>query len=150
MSDQPTALYRLYDATGALLYVGITSDPERRFKQHAYLKPWWGDVARREIRWFANRPAAERAEVEAIQDDDPLHNGTHSPSRARRINRDAVDEAGVRHISLSRARTQWNDVVDQAMNGTPTALLNYGRPHAFLVTPEFYERALALGADKES
>ncbi|MFD5616676.1 GIY-YIG nuclease family protein [Kitasatospora sp. NPDC127060] len=29
-----TALYRLFDASGALLYVGITTDPKARFKGH--------------------------------------------------------------------------------------------------------------------
>lgn len=143
MPDQQTALYWLYGADDALLYVGITDDPERRFKQHAYLKPWWGDVVRHELQWFPNRPAAARAEVEAIEDHDPVHNGTHSPSRARRINQDQVDAAGVRHISLGRARNQWNDVVDEAKSGTRTALLNYGKPHAYLVPMAFYERALA-------
>jgi len=40
-----TFLYRCYDRSGALLYVGITDALGRRMAQHASDKPWWGDVA---------------------------------------------------------------------------------------------------------
>jgi predicted GIY-YIG superfamily endonuclease len=36
-----TALYRLYDATDQLLYVGISTNPEERWKTHTMLKSWW-------------------------------------------------------------------------------------------------------------
>lgn len=34
LDDHPTALYRLRDAAGQLLYVGITSDVETRLRSH--------------------------------------------------------------------------------------------------------------------
>lgn len=40
-----TALYRLYDDSGTLLYVGITNDIDIRWKTHGRHKPWWGVVA---------------------------------------------------------------------------------------------------------
>lgn len=40
----PTALYHLYDQTGQLLYVGITSNPPRRWKEHRKTMAWWVDV----------------------------------------------------------------------------------------------------------
>lgn len=75
-----TALYRLYDAHGALLYVGITSDPERRWKQHAIERAdtWWPQVARRSVEWVGTRTAAEEAEVKAITEERPLHNRAHN------------------------------------------------------------------------
>lgn len=39
-----TALYRLADADGVLLYVGVATDPWKRFLQHAATKRWWSDV----------------------------------------------------------------------------------------------------------
>jgi hypothetical protein len=45
-----TALYRLYDETGQLLYVGITTYPPKRFVEHERDKPWWPQVARRRAR----------------------------------------------------------------------------------------------------
>ncbi|MGY5033279.1 GIY-YIG nuclease family protein [Streptomyces sp. 900116325] len=40
------AVYRLYDAADALLYVGSAYDPEERCKAH-HDKPWWPKVTRR-------------------------------------------------------------------------------------------------------
>jgi hypothetical protein len=42
---QPTTLYRFYDASGRLLYVGIAGNPGRRFAQHGRDKSWWSQVA---------------------------------------------------------------------------------------------------------
>ncbi len=69
-----TALYRLFGAEGELLYVGITTTPEVRLKQHAFDKPWWGDVAESKVEWFPTRVDAERAEREAIRKDAPKWN----------------------------------------------------------------------------
>lgn len=56
-----TALYRLYDANGVLLYIGISGDPKRRFRQHARTKHWWPEVVRKEEVWFDTRREAEDA-----------------------------------------------------------------------------------------
>lgn len=69
-----TALYRLFDATDQLLYVGIAEDPKRRWQQHAGDKAWWSQVARRDVEWLATRGAAEALERAAIVDERPLHN----------------------------------------------------------------------------
>ena len=39
-----TALYRLYDNDGELLYVGVTKNPGTGWRSTAQ-KAWWGDVA---------------------------------------------------------------------------------------------------------
>jgi predicted GIY-YIG superfamily endonuclease len=57
-SDEPTALYRLFDTDGVLLYVGITRDTEKRWRQHALKKPWWPQVAERTVEWHPTRLAA--------------------------------------------------------------------------------------------
>jgi hypothetical protein len=69
-----TAVYRLYGEGGALLYVGAAGVPDSRFRHHARHKPWWAEVARREIEWHADRPAALRAEAQAIIAERPLYN----------------------------------------------------------------------------
>ena len=53
---EPTALYRLYDCDGTLMYVGITSNPERRFSEHASDKHWWPHVTRKAVQWYGTRP----------------------------------------------------------------------------------------------
>lgn len=72
-----TALYRLYDEGGVLLYVGITNMPNVRFDAHA-MKPWWSQVEHKDIKWFANRQLASQAEVLAIRNEHPVHNSMHA------------------------------------------------------------------------
>lgn len=76
-SQDRTALYRLHDAEGVLLYVGITSDPQQRFSAHKQDKPWWPDVARKSIEWYDTRADAELAEEAAIKIKSPRYNIVH-------------------------------------------------------------------------
>lgn len=77
-SNGRTALYRLYDASGQLLYAGIAANPKERWEDHAAKKPWWPEVARRDVEWFATREAAEAAEQDAIVAERPRHNAKHA------------------------------------------------------------------------
>jgi predicted GIY-YIG superfamily endonuclease len=74
-----TALYRPYDADDNFLYVGITVNPAARFAQHAADKPWWPQVARREVEWYGSRRSALAAEEAAIKRHSPGANRQHSP-----------------------------------------------------------------------
>lgn len=102
MPEEPkrTALYRLYDSSEALLYVGISTYPDERFKQHAGDKAWWHHVARREIAWLDSRDEALKAEAEAMVEERPLYNGYHHlgrgwPLKARKYD-DAAERVAVR------------------------------------------------------
>lgn len=90
MSER-TALYRIYDAKDALLYIGITNNFGRRWAQHGARKPWWRQVRRQTVLWYDSRAEAEAAEVAAIRNEHPLHN-THNAVRtpARRPRRAAL------------------------------------------------------------
>ncbi len=68
------AVYRLYNAVDALLYVGISDHPKRRFGEHHDDKPWWREVHRWEVEWFPNRALAEAEEATAIRDEVPAFN----------------------------------------------------------------------------
>lgn len=68
-----TALYRLFGEK-SLLYVGVTSEPLRRWTRHAEDKAWWPEVSKLTLEWFPNRDAALAAEIAAILDEHPLHN----------------------------------------------------------------------------
>jgi len=69
-----TAVYRLFDGEGRLLYIGITFNPRDRWNGHSGTKSWWKDVVRREVEWHETRAEAERAEVAAIRAEHPLYN----------------------------------------------------------------------------
>ena len=95
-----SALYRLYDSEETLLYVGISTQPAERLKQHALEKLWWHHVARREITWLDNRAEALAAEAKAMEEERPLYNGYHHlgkgwPQKALEYD-DTAERAGVR------------------------------------------------------
>jgi prevent-host-death family protein len=137
LDEERTAVYRLYDEAGRLLYIGISYQPEVRFEQHSELKSWWADVARREIEWFDDRPTAAAAEALAIRTEDPEYNGTYSPRRKRCTIRDGEAGDGVYEVSLSLARPKLTSLVNSVADGGPAvAFLNYGRRDAYLVSIE--------------
>ena len=78
-----TALYRMFDAAGALLYVGITGHLPARIAAHDGEKRWWQDVAAVTVEHFSTRDAASAAETTAIKSENPLYNITHSPNGKR-------------------------------------------------------------------
>lgn len=73
MVDVPTCVYRLYDKSGELLYVGLSLNPEQRFIKHRR-RPWWNAVTRAEFEWFEGREEAKAAERTAIHYEVPIHN----------------------------------------------------------------------------
>lgn len=84
LDQQPHALYRLYGADDALLYVGI-SVHLARWAGHATDKPWWREVARATVEWFPDRSAALTAERAAIATERPRCNVQHNGGAPRPI-----------------------------------------------------------------
>lgn len=77
--DRPdTDLYRLFDESNELLYVGISISAIQRASQHRNRKGWWLNVKRIEIEHYETRDLALTAEYEAIISERPLHNVMHS------------------------------------------------------------------------
>lgn len=72
--DDPTALYRLYGADDALLYVGVTRNISLRLSQHKADKKWWPQVTRRTMTWYGSRAEARAAESKAVFAEKPMHN----------------------------------------------------------------------------
>lgn len=105
-----TTLYRLFGQQDELLYVGIASNPGRRFEQHAKDKPWWSDVERVTLEHRKDRKEALAAESAAIAAEQPRYNiagnagrGVASPSALRRARLDRlsnVEEQGFQADSL--------------------------------------------------
>ena len=90
------SLYRMWDVTGKLLYVGISDDIGSRLWQHARKKPWFTDVARIEIQQHLDRPAALIAEESAIRTERPAHNivfNEWSPLAGRSKPQETIDRS---------------------------------------------------------
>lgn len=84
-----TALYRLYDTNGKLLYIGITRNLNTRWYTHAREKDWWPKVVRKEVEWFETREEADRAERAEVLRWRPKFNRTYNPGRARELYNEA-------------------------------------------------------------
>lgn len=68
-----TAVYRMFDRAGDLLYVGVSLAVMTRFVQHSD-KPWADEIANMTIERFPTRQAALDAEAVAITMEDPRYN----------------------------------------------------------------------------
>lgn len=96
LTSQPTSLYRLFDAEGSLLYVGITVHFLQRVQQHSVGQTWWEEVARIEVEHFADRLAAGAAEIHAINTESPRYN--IKDVKIPRTRRDASADPVVRDV----------------------------------------------------
>lgn len=85
LSERPHALYRFFDPTGALLYIGITAALPTRLARHRDEKPWWCDVADIKVQHFPTRQAVLEAERKAIVAERPRHNKQHNGMTARSV-----------------------------------------------------------------
>lgn len=129
IEHQQTAVYRLHDGAGRLLYVGMTNSPDLRWRYHALTKAWWPDVRGKSVEWHADRPTASRAEAETIQAEAPLYNCIHAPT--------SPDD-----LPLARAR-EFGNLVDQVrVTSEPRWITRHGRRAAVVVPLTFYERAV--------
>lgn len=84
-ATERTALYRFFDASGSLLYVGITKNFGQRWLSHAKKKPWWPEAQRHTAEWFDTRREAEAAEKQAVVTETPKYNLVHKPRPPRKL-----------------------------------------------------------------
>ncbi|MGY6019564.1 GntR family transcriptional regulator [Streptomyces spinosirectus] len=82
-----TALYRFIDDSDRLLYVGITSNPAKRWADHRRYAAttWWPLAGRADVDWFDSRKDAAAAELRMIRTQAPLYNSGGAPSPLREL-----------------------------------------------------------------
>lgn len=79
-------LYRHFDASGRLLYIGVSLNAFARLAQHKAASHWYATVASMTIENFPTREDLMLAETEAIRTERPLHNivgADYKPPRQR-------------------------------------------------------------------
>ena len=98
----PVALYRLFSASGDLLYIGQSIIPDWRMSHHRINAPWAQEVALISVCWFPNKAEAMIAEAETIASEKPRHNIAHkkeprklAPQIGGRVLRKWLDENGI-------------------------------------------------------
>ena len=69
-------VYRMFIGE-ELVYVGMTNNPTRRFRQHRRHKWWWRDVTWMDRYWTSSKANALRIEAEMIQRENPRFNVIH-------------------------------------------------------------------------
>lgn len=88
MVDERTALYRVFGDVDLLLYIGISDDFGRRWKDHAKTQPWWGEMRRLTVdHWYDTRDEALDAEAAAIFSEQPKYNVMHRKQPERLVKR---------------------------------------------------------------
>ncbi|MFE9735444.1 GIY-YIG nuclease family protein [Streptomyces sp. NPDC005863] len=139
-----TALYRLFDRDGRLLYVGISRNPDVRWGQHSLTKDWWHEVERRETKWLATRTRAEDAERQAIQTEHPRYNTQHRwtspPSSGIKIPEDPAELYAKYRKALEERRA-----LEPQIKAIAARALREGAPVGQLakltgMTPEVFRR----------
>jgi predicted GIY-YIG superfamily endonuclease len=73
-------VYKLFDAMGALLYVGITHRGPTRLAEHYRRKSWFNEVVRVEFERFKTREICAAREAFLIKALSPRHNIQHNGS----------------------------------------------------------------------
>lgn len=134
------AVYRLYDGADQLLYIGLGSVPEARWRAHSREKTWWPDVVRKTVEWHGSFPEAARAEQDAIRAEQPRHNKVSWSWAKKPIE----TLAGVTHaVPANQARQRFREITDKAAEGTHIRIDLHGAPTAVVVPPDWYQSALA-------
>lgn len=106
-SNRATALYRLFDHAGRLLYVCIAYDPSTRWYRHRLSHERWEQVdeSRTTIVWFETRDEARASEIAAIRSEQPAWNVRDISPDNGALERDR--HVGGRHI-ISLPNDMWD------------------------------------------
>jgi predicted GIY-YIG superfamily endonuclease len=142
-----TALYRHYDAGGRLLYVGISIDPNRRFRKHSYESDWFDRVTTVKIERFATHAEAVAAERVAVRDEKPEHNSIKFQGRKRRL------LPHTRALVTGDERPSWQMCRDIRERISKLEVVNWrtveGCANRLLMDPEVLRDSLVFVYDKE-
>jgi excinuclease UvrABC nuclease subunit len=100
-------VYRLYDANGALLYVGRTKDIVSRIRAHRQATPWWAEVDAMKTDVFPTPEEAASAEREQVRSLSPLYNKHFNPGN-RNTQRKVKVEDDASRLRILRAEKGWS------------------------------------------
>jgi hypothetical protein len=70
----PHALYRMFDAAGALLYVGCSARLCGRLAHHGASQPWHAEISKITVEWIENELLGRQREAAVILNERPRYN----------------------------------------------------------------------------
>ena len=85
LRSAPTSVYRIYDESGVLLYVGISSRLITRLGEHRRWSDWFSRAFSILVEEYETQGHARRAEAIAIRDELPLFNKRSEAINARQL-----------------------------------------------------------------
>lgn len=85
MSAPVFTLYRFFDQSGALLYVGRTINAQSRWRSHERTKEWFASVATVTREVYLSAEDLDLAERQAITTENPRHNIALNPAAVRNM-----------------------------------------------------------------
>jgi predicted GIY-YIG superfamily endonuclease len=112
-------VYRAWDAEGRLLYIGLTSQPERRYIAHKYSMPWFEYLARYTRMGPFTKDVAADLERRAIAAENSYYNGTYAATNGQQRRWDAAYDRHRKALGSRGGRRQqkwWHETPP-----TPTA-----------------------------
>lgn len=80
LAHLPHWVYRLFDKSGTLLYVGLSSDPDRRFEHHMLCRDWLAEIDHHTVTPYPNWEQGAAAEQKAIETERPKYNRHFVPT----------------------------------------------------------------------
>jgi predicted GIY-YIG superfamily endonuclease len=78
-------LYRHFDASDNLLYIGVSSRISQRIKEHSMHSSWWQNVSKITLEHFETRKEVLEAERNAIIAEKPRHNIKHKNGKIKDV-----------------------------------------------------------------
>lgn len=113
-------VYRAYDSTGHLLYVGCTMDLKRRRGEHRSWSKWWPLAVRFRLSGPYNYTTGRALEREAIKTEHPLWNHNEPRRfRIRAMRTRVTNRAFSRAYSLTGLVSDGYDAIDEVADLIP-------------------------------
>ncbi|MEH3109478.1 MAG: hypothetical protein PGN22_05160 [Agrobacterium cavarae] len=123
------SLYRHFNASGDLLYVGCSNSVLRRTEQHESQSEWFLNVSTITVQHFADGAEALAAEAEAILSEHPRHNVRGNLPDIER---------------LSEEREEWNAAALAEYRQTSAALLAEHPGKLYFSKPDLARASLTI------
>lgn len=117
-----TGVYRFFDVSGDLLYVGITNSISVRWNDHAAAKAWYADIHSMTVVWYKDEATASAVERHAIGTEMPRYNVMHNPNPpeparrpVRKRGRSNTPEAAKARAAYRKSVRQGSPLSDRAV-----------------------------------
>lgn len=117
-------VYRAFDESGALLYIGCSKNLRERMGEHRSFSPWFAHAARFTLAGPYNYETARQIERDAIHSERPLYNQTPERSavqaarmRVLKRRQDLLHDMGVEFMEAYRLASTHAESVIPSVSG---------------------------------